>query len=123
MRLFSRKDVAKNPADVAVTGGDCSLHIRTPRGELSLTLPTGVTLEQGSCIPTPAGEASGEELHFRLRISVTRSPDEGREHTETRAASLCSVRLLCAKARTKSFGCYLELAVYFELIGLSHLVI
>lgn len=33
-------------------------------------------MEQGSCIPTPAGEASGEELHFRLRISVTRSPDE-----------------------------------------------
>ncbi|XP_030248533.1 E3 ubiquitin-protein ligase E3D [Sparus aurata] len=74
--LIVGKDVAKNPADVAVTGGDSSLHIRTPRGELSLTLPTGVTLEQGSCIPTPAGEASGEELHFRLRISVTRSPDE-----------------------------------------------
>ncbi|XP_036931530.1 E3 ubiquitin-protein ligase E3D [Acanthopagrus latus] len=74
--LIVGKDVAKSPADVAVTGGESSLHIRTPRGELSLTLPTGVTLEQGSCIPTPAGESSGEELHFRLRISVTRSPDE-----------------------------------------------
>lgn len=30
---------------------------------------------------------------------------------------------LCAKARTKSFGSYLKLAVYSELIGLSHLVI
>uniref|UniRef100_A0A3Q0QU12 E3 ubiquitin-protein ligase E3D n=1 Tax=Amphilophus citrinellus TaxID=61819 RepID=A0A3Q0QU12_AMPCI len=75
--LLSRKDVAKTPADVAVTSGDSSLHVRTPRGELCLTLPAGVTYEQGSCIPTPAGECCGEELHFRLRISVERSTDEG----------------------------------------------
>ncbi|XP_076593533.1 E3 ubiquitin-protein ligase E3D isoform X1 [Chaetodon auriga] len=74
--LIVGKDVARSPADVVVTGGESSLHIRTPRGELSLTLPAGVTLEQGSCIPTPAGESCGEELHFRLRISVTRSSDE-----------------------------------------------
>uniref|UniRef100_UPI0037E8CBFD E3 ubiquitin-protein ligase E3D n=1 Tax=Semicossyphus pulcher TaxID=241346 RepID=UPI0037E8CBFD len=69
-------DVAKAPADVVVTGGESSLHIQTPRGELSLTLPAGVTFEQGSCIPTPAGESCGEELHFRLRISVASSTDQ-----------------------------------------------
>ncbi|KAM9353160.1 E3 ubiquitin-protein ligase E3D [Symphorus nematophorus] len=74
--LIVGKDVATSPADVVVTGGDSSLHIRTPRGELSLTLPTGINFEQGSCIPTPAGESCGAELHFRLRISVSRSPDE-----------------------------------------------
>ncbi|XP_030606203.1 E3 ubiquitin-protein ligase E3D isoform X2 [Archocentrus centrarchus] len=74
--LIVGKDVAKTPADVAVTSGDSSLHVRTPRGELCLTLPAGVTYEQGSCIPTPAGECCGEELHFRLRISVERSTDE-----------------------------------------------
>ncbi|XP_020490338.2 E3 ubiquitin-protein ligase E3D [Labrus bergylta] len=74
--LIVGKDVAKSPADVVVTGGDCSLHILTPRGELSLKLPAGVTFEQGSCLPTPAGESCGDELHFRLRISVTRSADE-----------------------------------------------
>lgn len=76
-RLLSRKNVARGPADVVVTGGDSSLHVRTPRGELSLALPAGVTFEQGSCIPTPAGDSCGEELHFRLRISVTRRTDEG----------------------------------------------
>lgn len=75
--LLFRKDVAQTPADVAITSGDSSLHIRTPRGVLYLTLPAGVTFEQGSCIPTPAGESCGEELHFRLRISVERSTDEG----------------------------------------------
>ncbi|XP_071324561.1 E3 ubiquitin-protein ligase E3D isoform X2 [Trachinotus anak] len=74
--LIVGKDVARSPADVAVTGGDSSLHIRTPRGEQSLTLPAGVTLEQGSCIPTPAEGARGEELHYRMRINVARSSDE-----------------------------------------------
>ncbi|XP_054477932.1 E3 ubiquitin-protein ligase E3D [Anoplopoma fimbria] len=74
--LIVGKDVARSHADVVVTGGDSSLHIKTPRGELSLTLPAGVTFEQGSCTPTPAGESCGEELHFRLRIGVTRNPDE-----------------------------------------------
>ncbi|XP_070768734.1 E3 ubiquitin-protein ligase E3D [Enoplosus armatus] len=74
--LIVGKDVARSPADVVVTGGDSSFHIRTPGGELSLTLPAGVTFEQGSCIPTPAGESCGEELHFRLRISVARRTDE-----------------------------------------------
>ncbi|XP_075952700.1 E3 ubiquitin-protein ligase E3D [Anarhichas minor] len=73
--LIVGKDVATSPADVVVTGGESSLHIQTPRGQLSLTLPAGVTFEQGSCTPTPAGESRGEELHFRLRIGVTPSPD------------------------------------------------
>ncbi|XP_044064560.1 E3 ubiquitin-protein ligase E3D [Siniperca chuatsi] len=74
--LIVGKDVARSPADVVVTGGDSSLHIRTPRGQLSLTLPEGVTFEQGSCIPTHAGESCGEELHFRLRITVAQRTDE-----------------------------------------------
>ncbi|XP_040899402.1 E3 ubiquitin-protein ligase E3D [Toxotes jaculatrix] len=74
--VIAGKDVARSPADVVVTGGDSSLHIRTLRGELTLTLPAGVTMEQGSCIPTPAGESSEEELHYRLRINVERSSVE-----------------------------------------------
>ncbi|GAA6235129.1 E3 ubiquitin-protein ligase E3D isoform X2 [Lates japonicus] len=74
--LIVGKDVARSPADVVVTGGDSAIHIRTQRGELSLTLPAGVTLEQGSCVPTPAGEFSGEELHYRLRINVAQSSDK-----------------------------------------------
>nr|XP_020477250.1 E3 ubiquitin-protein ligase E3D [Monopterus albus]XP_020477251.1 E3 ubiquitin-protein ligase E3D [Monopterus albus] len=74
--LIVGKDVARGPGDVVVTGGDSSLCIRTPRGELGLALPTGVTLEQGSCVPTPAGEFSAEELHYRLRINVTQTSDE-----------------------------------------------
>ncbi|XP_023266149.1 E3 ubiquitin-protein ligase E3D [Seriola lalandi dorsalis] len=70
--LIVGKDVANSPADVVLKGGDSSLHIRTPGGELSLKLPAGVTLEQGSCIPTPAGGFCGEELHYRLRINVAR---------------------------------------------------
>nr|XP_046256273.1 E3 ubiquitin-protein ligase E3D [Scatophagus argus] len=74
--LIVGKHVASSPADVVVTGGDSSLHIQTPRGELIVTLPTGVTFEQGSCIPTPTGESCGEELHFRLCINVSRGMDE-----------------------------------------------
>ncbi|KAM4736344.1 E3 ubiquitin-protein ligase E3D [Anableps anableps] len=70
-------DVARGPADVVVTGGDSSLLVRTPRGQLSLALPAGVAFETGSCIHTPVGESSGEELHFRLRITTERSKQEG----------------------------------------------
>lgn len=71
LHLLSRKDVGRSPADVAVTGGESSLHVRTPRGELSVTLPAGVAFEPGSCVPTPSGESGGEELHFRMRISAS----------------------------------------------------
>ncbi|XP_026229078.1 E3 ubiquitin-protein ligase E3D [Anabas testudineus] len=74
--LIVGKEVARSPADVVVTGGDSSLQIRTPRGDLTLSLPAGVTLEQGSCIPTPAGDSCVEELHYRLRISVAQSSNE-----------------------------------------------
>ncbi|CAK6954231.1 E3 ubiquitin-protein ligase E3D [Scomber scombrus] len=74
--LIVGKDIAGSPADVGVTGGDSSLCIRTPRGELSPILPPGVSFEEGSCIPTPAGESCGEELHFRLRINVVQSRNE-----------------------------------------------
>ncbi|XP_063735681.1 E3 ubiquitin-protein ligase E3D isoform X1 [Eleginops maclovinus] len=74
--LIVGKDVARSPTDVVVSGGDSSLLVCTPRGELSLTLPAGVSFEPGSCVPTPAGESCGEELHFRLRVSVKPSTEE-----------------------------------------------
>lgn len=96
-----RKEVATNPGDVAVTGGDCRLNIRTPSGEMSLALPPGVALEQGSCIPTPAGETCGEEFHFRLRITASKSTHPGKTSpgyrgenpTQTRPVSLSLARL------------------------------
>uniref|UniRef100_A0A3Q3X5H5 E3 ubiquitin-protein ligase E3D n=1 Tax=Mola mola TaxID=94237 RepID=A0A3Q3X5H5_MOLML len=101
----SRKEVSKSPADVAVTGGDCALHIRTPRGELNLALPAGVAFEQGSCIPTPVGDSCTEELHFRLRISVGKSTDEGNvqndDGTTPRHARPPS---FSTEARTQSFA-------------------
>lgn len=92
--LFPRKDVAGSPAEVLVTGGDSTLHIRTPRGELSLALPAGVNHEQGSCMLTPSGELCGDELHFRLGISVNQSADEGnaQEHGSTQRHVLCFPR-------------------------------
>ncbi|XP_028281829.1 E3 ubiquitin-protein ligase E3D [Parambassis ranga] len=81
--LIVGKDVGRSPADVVVTGGDSSLHIKTSGGQLSLTLPAGITYEQGSCVPTPAGESCREELHFRLRIGVGRSTDEEASNSVT----------------------------------------
>ncbi|KAM6910139.1 E3 ubiquitin-protein ligase E3D [Xenentodon cancila] len=74
--LIVGRDVARNPADVVVSGRDSSLDVRTPKGELSLSLPAGVAFEQGSSILTPSGESSEDELHFRLRITFGRSTDE-----------------------------------------------
>lgn len=79
--LIVRKDVSVSPADVLVTGGDSSLCISTPRGELTITLPAGVTFELGSCIPTPAGDSGSDELHFRLRIRVEETSDEESPHS------------------------------------------
>lgn len=78
-----RKGVASSPADVTVTAGDSSLSVRTPRGELSFALPAGITLEQGSCIPTPAGDSCEDELHFRLRINIAENSKEGDFLTRT----------------------------------------
>ncbi|KAM9851642.1 E3 ubiquitin-protein ligase E3D [Aulostomus maculatus] len=77
--LIVGKDVAGSPADVVVTGGDSALHIQTPGGRVSPILPPGVSFEEGSCMPTPAGESCGIELHFRLRIRVAHS---GREASD-----------------------------------------
>uniref|UniRef100_A0A3B3D530 E3 ubiquitin-protein ligase E3D n=1 Tax=Oryzias melastigma TaxID=30732 RepID=A0A3B3D530_ORYME len=69
-RLLSGLLIVAGSADhVLVTRGASSLVVRTPRGQLELTLPAGVSFTEGSCIPTP-GESSEEELHFRLRITV-----------------------------------------------------
>lgn len=83
-----RKGVASSPADVTVTAGDSSFSVRTPRGELSFALPAGVTLEQGSCIPTPAGDSCEEELHFRLRISIAENSKEGDLHNNCKPVQL-----------------------------------
>lgn len=112
--------MARSPADVTVTGGDSSLNIQTPRGELSFALPAGVTYEQGSCIPTPAGESCGDELHFRLRIRVGKNTGEGNVQDEARPPSASLVSSV-PRLKQKSFGSYLMPAVY--LIGLSHSVI
>nr|XP_057909348.1 E3 ubiquitin-protein ligase E3D [Doryrhamphus excisus] len=69
--LILGKDVAVNPADVVVSGRDSSLHIQTPVGEVTLNLPPGFSYEAESCTVTPGGESCREELHFRLRISVS----------------------------------------------------
>lgn len=101
-----RKGVASSPADVTVTGGDSSLSVQTPGGELSFALPAGIALEQGSCIPTPAGDSCREELHFRLRISIAENSKEG-DVPNSWKVILCFAGPLCAKARLKSFGSYL----------------
>lgn len=87
-------DVARSPADVAVAGGDSSLLVRTPRGELSLTLPAGVAFVTGSCIHTPLGESSGAELHFRLRITTERSKRGNVQDGRRRAARPASAEFL-----------------------------
>ncbi|KAM7382491.1 hypothetical protein PAMP_002218 [Pampus punctatissimus] len=79
--LIVGKDVAGSSADVVVTGGESSLCVRTPRSELSPILPPGVSFKEGSCIPTAAGESCGEELHFRLRISIAQNRNEEASHT------------------------------------------
>ncbi|XP_077430662.1 E3 ubiquitin-protein ligase E3D [Vanacampus margaritifer] len=69
--LIIGKDVAGNPADVVVTGGDSSLHLRTRTGDVTLILPPGVSYVDESCILTPGGQSCEQELHFRLRINVS----------------------------------------------------
>ncbi|XP_061800756.1 E3 ubiquitin-protein ligase E3D [Nerophis lumbriciformis] len=91
--LIIGKDVAANPADVTMTGGDSSLHILTPRGEVTLTLPQGFSYEEESCIPTAGDESCREELHFRLRISV--SHDNIEETSDTIVKTLRAQETYC----------------------------
>ncbi|XP_034031310.1 E3 ubiquitin-protein ligase E3D [Thalassophryne amazonica] len=101
--LVIRKDASGNPAKVTVTGSD-SIHIQTLRYEQRLLLPTGVMFEEGSCVQTSAGESCADELHFRMRIRVSQSTDEGTSDSvmETLLAKesycfccqACSTRLL-----------------------------
>nr|XP_029537563.1 E3 ubiquitin-protein ligase E3D-like [Oncorhynchus nerka] len=71
--LFLRRDVAKSYAEVSVTGGDLSLHIRTPRVLLIVELPAGVSLVEGSCREAPG---AGDEIHFRMRLNVDQHTDD-----------------------------------------------
>ncbi|XP_045574277.1 E3 ubiquitin-protein ligase E3D isoform X2 [Salmo salar] len=71
--LVLRRDVAKSYAEVRVTGGDSSLHIRTPRGLLIVELPAGVSLVEGSCREAPG---TGDEIHFRMRLNVDQHTDD-----------------------------------------------
>ncbi|KAM9512173.1 E3 ubiquitin-protein ligase E3D isoform 1-T1 [Salvelinus alpinus] len=68
-----RRDVATSYAEVSVTGGDSSLHIRTPRGLLIVELPAGVSLVEGSCREAPG---TGDEIHFRMRLNVDQHTDD-----------------------------------------------
>ncbi|XP_052345290.1 E3 ubiquitin-protein ligase E3D-like isoform X2 [Oncorhynchus keta] len=68
-----RRDVAKSYAEVSVTGGDLSLHIRTPRVLLIVELPAGVSLVEGSCREAPG---TGDEIHFRMRLNVDQHTDD-----------------------------------------------
>lgn len=108
-----RKEVTTHPGDVAVTGEDSCLNIRTSSGETSLALPKGVAFEQGSCIPTPAGE-SCEELHFRLRITVSKSMDPGKINPgygwKSPPRLLQSPSALCAPPLSR--GCLLILSLF-----------
>lgn len=65
--------MAKSYAEVRVTGGDSSLHIRTPRGLLIVELPAGVSLVEGSCREAPG---TGDEIHFRMRLNVDQHTDD-----------------------------------------------
>ncbi|XP_055759292.1 E3 ubiquitin-protein ligase E3D [Salvelinus fontinalis] len=67
------RDVAKSYAEVRVTGGDSSLHVRTPRGLLIVELPAGVSLVEGSCREAPE---RGDEIHFRMRLKVDQHTDD-----------------------------------------------
>lgn len=73
--LILGKDVAQNPSDVVVTGGDSAVHIRTPMGGLNVTLPPGVNIEPGSVLPTSAGDHSEQEMHLRLRINTVQQKE------------------------------------------------
>ncbi|XP_036804551.1 E3 ubiquitin-protein ligase E3D-like [Oncorhynchus mykiss] len=70
--LFLRRDVAKSYAEVRVTGGDLSFHIRTPRVLLIVELPAGVSLVEGSCREAPG---TGDEIHFRMRLNLEQHTD------------------------------------------------
>lgn len=100
--LILRKDVAQNPSDITVNGGDSTLLIRTPKGDLHIALPPGVTFEPGSVLPTPAGDHTVEEMHFRLRINTAQHKEVPDKVMETLRAKVtycfhcqgCMTRLL-----------------------------
>ncbi|KAJ8290894.1 hypothetical protein GJAV_G00018930 [Gymnothorax javanicus] len=66
--LVLRSDFAGNPSEVSVSGGDSLLQIKVPTGILSVDLPPGVALTEGSCRQVSNTET--ESLHFRLRLQV-----------------------------------------------------
>ncbi|XP_019896735.1 E3 ubiquitin-protein ligase E3D [Esox lucius] len=74
--LVLRRDVVKSYSEVSVTGGDSSLHIRTPLGLQCVELPAGVSLVEGSCREAPG---AGDEMHFRLRLSVDHQHPDKKE--------------------------------------------
>lgn len=100
--LIVRKDAALCPAEATVSGAGSSLQIKTSEGDLRLALPARVAVEPGSVMVTSAGAQSEEELHFRLRITVTAQQEAGDSVTETPRAThsycfhcqSCSTRLL-----------------------------
>lgn len=100
--LILRKDVAHNPPEVNVTGEGSTLHIQTPKCDLDIALPPGVSFEPGSVMPTPAGDHTEEEMHFRLRINTAHHKEVPDKVMETLRAKVtycfhcqaCMTRLL-----------------------------
>ena len=72
--LSPRSEVAGSPGEAKVTAGESCLLVRTARGLLSLKLPPGVSVTQDSFVQT-SGQA-GEELHYRMRITMDQNIDE-----------------------------------------------
>ncbi|XP_067094531.1 E3 ubiquitin-protein ligase E3D [Osmerus mordax] len=72
--LVLGSEVAGSPAEARVTAGESCLLIHTARGLLSLKLPPGISVTQDSFVQT-SGQP-GEELHFRMRITIDQNIDE-----------------------------------------------
>ncbi|XP_064198507.1 E3 ubiquitin-protein ligase E3D isoform X1 [Anguilla rostrata] len=90
--LVLRTDVAGDPAEVTVSGGDSFLQIKMPTGMLPVVLPPGVALTEGSC--REVSNTREEGLHLRLRLQVN-------QHTE---APESMIRILQVK-KSYCFSC------------------
>ncbi|KAL2084816.1 hypothetical protein ACEWY4_020334 [Coilia grayii] len=110
--LILRNDVAHCPTEVKVSSGDSSLLIQTPRGLWRIELPPGVSVVQGSCQPTPAGNG-GEGHHFRLRLKVD-------QQTEVRGSVIERLQVQrCYGFHCQACGaCILEKRVFKRVLPL-----
>ncbi|XP_061078925.1 E3 ubiquitin-protein ligase E3D isoform X1 [Conger conger] len=90
--LILRSDVAGDPSEVTVSGGESSLQIKVPTRMLPVALPPGVALTEGSC--RQVSNTGEEGLHLRLRLQVN-------QHTEAPG----SVMKKLGVKKSYSFSC------------------